>query len=434
VPANNGGTTALTYEVDISVSPALGTPTVVVTGTRALISNVVLGRTYTVAVRARNSAGASAPTASLVLNPQTVLSTAYSPVVVNGDPSPPPNPNSGIFDPSVLRLASGELWMSYSAVSYYNNASSQLVQDVGIRLASSSNGGTTFNYVTTLASPGPATVTDATLTACGALTCAGRWVYETSWLIDDSTDPNPARRYKLFAHKYFLNPASTPATFYYLGAIVMWTASAPNATWSTETSLLGWNFTPPELTPLRVLNALNPALAGCIVFAEGTASVRSGGIDFAFACPEPVGNQFPQKIVLIRTLDHANMFQYVATLLGPADAPVGVTHFSAPALLATPGTAPVLIATPVRATGGTYDGCMVFPIANDASGELFRTVTGPVSILSTPSSGLMGGACTYDRNLGPRGILQNSVVLAPGAPLVNAVFTIQATQADLQRP
>jgi hypothetical protein len=427
VPTNNGGSSSLTYEVEVSV--AIGTPTVLVTGTRALISNVVVGRTYTVAVRARNSAGLSAPTPSLVLNPQVAVSISYAPVIVSGDPVPAPNPNSGIFDPSVLRLGNGEIWMSYSAVSYYNNASSQLVQDVGIRLARSVDNGVTFSYASTIATPSA-----VTLPGCGAPTCSGRWVYETSWLINDSTDPDPARRYKLFAHKYFLNPGNTPATFYHLGAIVMWTASAPDAMWSGETSLMGWNSTPAPLTPLRVLNAIDPAVANCVVFSEGSASVRGNTIDFAFACPELVGGQFPQKIVLIRTSDHANTFQYVSTLLTPTDAPLGAKHLSAPALLATPGAAPVLIVTPVKTIDGTYDGCMVFPIANDVTGELFRVVAGPVSILSTPSSGLMGGACTYDRNLGIRGILQNSVVLAPGAPLVSAVFTIQATQAQLQRP
>jgi hypothetical protein len=157
----------------------------------------------------------------------------------------------------------------------------------------------------------------------------GRWVYETSWLIDDSTDPNPARRFKLFAHKYFLAPGRVPATLYHLGSIVMWTASAPDAAWSTETSLLGWNLTPPELTPLRIVNAVHTELAPCIAVAEGSATVRGSDIDFVFACIYPGSNPLPQKIVMLRTLDHANTFQYVATLLTPDDAaPIGANHFS----------------------------------------------------------------------------------------------------------
>jgi hypothetical protein len=306
---------------------------------------------------------------------------------------------------------------------------------VGIRLARSTNGGATFNYVSTIATPSNTTVTDASLTACGALSCSGRWVYETSWLIDDSSDPNPARRYKLFAHKYFLHPGSTPATFYQLGSIVMWTASAPDGTWSAETSLLGWNLTPPELTPLRVLNSVNPTLASCIVFAEGSASVRGSTIDFVFACPELVGNQFPQKIVLVRTSDHANTFQYVSTLLTAADAaPLTASHYSAPALLATPGAAPILIVTAVSSNTGAYGGCTVFPIANDVTGELFRANGFPVSILTAPAGGIAGGACTYDRSLGSRGMLVTGVILPIGSPAVNAQFTIQATQAVLQQP
>jgi hypothetical protein len=267
------------------------------------------------------------------------------------------------------------------------------------------------------------------MTACGLLTCQGRWVYETSWLIDDSTDPNPARRYKLFAHKYFLSPGNTPATFYHLGAIVMWTASAPDATWSSETSLLGWNLTPPQLTPHRIVNSLHTDLAPCIVVAEGSASVRGSAIDFAFACVYASGSSLPQKIVLLRSLDHANSFQYISTLLTPTDAaPIGASHFSAPAILSTPGTAPVLLVTPV--INGFYSGCIAIPFADDVAGQLFRVNSLPVGILFTPVLSIVGGACAYDRGLGARGILMNNVI--QGATVVQTQFRIYATQAVLQ--
>jgi hypothetical protein len=356
--------------------------------------------------------------------PQPASTAAYQVVNIAGD-----NSSSGVYDPSVLRLSNGDLWMSYSSVNYYNNTSNLLVQDVGIRLARSTDGGATFNYVSTIASPGVATVTDAGLTACGSLTCQGRWVYETSWLIDDSADPNPARRYKLFAHKYFLSPGKVPATFYQLGSIVMWTASTPDATWSAESSLLGWNLTPPELTPHRIVNSLHTDLAPCIVVAEGGASVRGSAIDFVFACVYGSGNPLPQKIVLLRSLDHANSFQYVSTLLTPADAtPIGASHFSAPAILATPGTAPILFVTPV--IGGFYSGCIAIPFADDAAGQLFRVNNFPVGILYAPVLTALGGACTYDRGLGPRGILMNNAI--PGATPVQSQFRIYATRVVLQ--
>jgi hypothetical protein len=421
-PTSDGGAVIQSYELE--VTPAIPPANIIITGTHALLLNLSLGTSYGVVIRARNSAGLGLASSTAIVRPQSVSAADYRALPIAGDTSP-----SGVFDPSVLRLANGDIWMSYSSVNYYNNASSQLVQDVGIRLARSVDGGATFNYAATIASPSNTTVTDAGMTACGVLTCQGRWVYETSWLIDDSTDPDPARRYKLFAHKYFLSPGKVPATFYHLGSIVMWTASAPDATWSAETSLLGWNLTPPQLTPQRIVNSLHTDLAPCIVVAEGSASVRGSAIDFVFACVYGGGNPLPQKIVMLRSLDHANSFQYVSTLLTPTDAaPISASHFSAPAILSTPGTAPVLLVTPV--INGFYSGCIVIPFADDAVGQLFRVNSLPVGILYTPVLNVVGGACTYDRGLGARGILMNNVI--QGATVVQTQFRIYATQAVLQ--
>jgi len=426
-PASTGSTTLQGY--DVAVTPTVAPANIAIIGTRALVSGLTTGTAYTFTVRARNSIGSGPATAGLAATPRAVSNATYQAIDIVGDTSP-----TGVFDPSVLALANGELWMSYSSVNYNTNGSGQLVQDVGIRLARSTNNGATFTYQTTIATP-----SDITLAACGFPTCQGRWAYETSWLIDDSTDPNPARRYKLFAHKYFLRPTSVSTegtTFYQLGAIVMWTASAPSGTWSSETSLLGWNTTPPELVPLRNANALHAELTTCLVVSEGSASVRGSTIDFAFACPYGMTDPRPQKIVLLRSADHATTFEYVSTLLTPADAaPIGAYYFSAPALLATAGTAPVLVVTPAfrDVSGDTYTGCIAIPFADDASGQLFRTGGLPVGILFTPPrlaapNNVIGGACTYDRGLGTRGILQSN------APAESKFFGIYATQAALQTP
>lgn len=416
-PANNGGSPIQSY--DVEVTPAITSSNIVINGTRALLQNLAAGTAYTVTVRARNGTGLGPAASTITATTQTPANISYQPLTISGDNSP-----SGIFDPSVIRgTAAGELWMAYSSVNYYNNASAQLVQDVGIRIARSTDSGASFTYQTTIATP-----SDVTLASCGLANCQGRWVYETSFLIDDSTDPNPARRYKLFAHKYFLKPGNVPATLYHLGSIVMWTAPSPSGTWSSETSLLGWNLTPAELAPLRVVNGLHADLTPCLVVSEGSASVRGGSIDFAFACPYTSGSGNLQKIVMVRSADHANTFQYVSTLLTAADAaPIGANYFTAPALLATAGTAPVLLVTPTY--GSVYTGCIAIPIADDVNGTLFRVSGLPVGILYTPpqtTGAAISGACTYDINLGTRGILQSNTI-AGAAP-----FAIFATQARLQ--
>jgi hypothetical protein len=420
-PASTGGNSIQGYEVE--VTPAVPTPNtnVTVVGTRALLRGLTAGVSYTIAVRARSSSGlgAATPSITVVTQPQ-VVAGSYTPIAISGDSSP-----SGIFDPSVLRVSNTETWMSYSSVNYHSPGG-VLIRDVGIRLARSINGAQ-FVYQTTVASP-----SDVTLGSCGLANCQGRWVYETSWLIDDATDI-AARRYKLFAHKYFLKPGNTPDTLYHLGAIVMWTAGAPGGPWSGETSVIGWDSAPSLTTPveltspsLRFVNDLHSDLVNCIVVSEGSASVRGSTIDFAFACPYSNGVTNLQKIVMLRSTDHASTFQYVSTLLTAADA-APASYFSAPSLLSIPGSAPVLLATPV--VGSTYTGCFAIPFSDDATGTLFRVNGAVQGIVYTPPqnpSSAISGACAYDRSLGTRGILLSNTI-AGAAP-----FAIFATTANLQ--
>jgi hypothetical protein len=409
-PANTGGSSILAYELDI-------TPTVTditYSGTRALLRGLTTGVSYTISVRARNGSGIGAATPTIaVTTPQQVIAGAYTPISISGEIN-----STVIFDPSVLRVSSTEIWMSYSSVNY-SSPGGVLTRDVGIRLARSTNGGATFTYQSTIAAPAA-----VTLNACGLANCQGRWVYETSWLIDDATDI-AARRYKLFAHKYFLKPGNNPDTLYHLGAIVMWTASALTGPW-TETSLLGWNLTPTDLNPLRNVNTLHNDLSDCLVVSEGSASVRGGTIDFVFACPYASGGSNPQKIVMLRTTDHANTFQYVSTVLTATEA-APYNYFSAPSLFAVAGAAPMLLVTPVA--NGVYTGCYAIPFSDDASGAVFKIQGIPQGIVYTPprnNAELISGACAYTPGLGASGILQSNTINNSTA------FAIHATNANLQ--
>lgn len=431
-PADNGGATIQGYSIELT--PAVAPADITVSGTTALVRNLNNGISYRISVSAINTAGTGSASAPASAQPAAADNSSYTTLTIQGDSSP-----SGVYDPSVLRDSNGVLWMSYSSVDYHNNGSGQLVQDVGTRIARSDDDGVTFSHVATVATPAAATVTDTdpAQSACGAASCTGRWIYETSWLIEDRTDPDPARRFKLFAHKYFLYPPGpTTRTFYHLGAIVMWTAAAPDGTWSAEAPLIGWNLTPPELTALHVVNgAMDPALGECLLVAEGGATVRAGVIDFVFACPfidAAAGNAVRQKIVRLRSTDHLNTLDYVTTLLEADDAAVygGASHFSAPALITREDNAPLLLVTPV--INGVYAGNLAFPLADDGSAGVFRTSGIPVTILFTPvaAAGHIGGACSYDGSLGARGILQSDATL--GATLLDTRFDIVATHA-LQR-
>lgn len=420
-PASDGNSPIQNYVV--SISPAVSATLITIAGTSAIITGLTNGESYTATIAAKNAVGVSPVATSPVIVPTSANASNYKPIVIAGDNSP-----SGIYDPSLLAMQNGQVWLAYSSVNYYS-VSGHTVQDVSTRIAQSGDGGKTFSYIQTVGAAQPATVTDASGKVCGAQTCTGRWVYEVPWLVDDASDPDGTRRYKLFAHKYFLYPPASPSTNYQLGAIVMWTAATPYGSWSAETHLLGWNLTPPELTANVNINAMDPALGSCLLLTEGGAATTNSGLDFVFSCAyfDSPTSSILQKIILLRTADHANTFQYVATLLQPSDAnTVGADYYGAPALLPTGSSAPVLIATPV--IHGSYSGCVVFPFADVTSGTLFRSNGAPVSILKmTLLNQDFGGACAWDGGVTATGILMDDVNLSATPP-----FRILATGKSLQ--
>ena len=423
-PANNGGAPITSYTV--STVPAVASGVVTINGTAAVVSGLSNGTSYSISVAASNSAGKGSDSAPLQATPSAANMNAYTLISVPGDP----NAVSGIFDPSVVKSASGTVWLAYSSAHYYINGSNQLVQDISTSIAKSSDGGQTFSYIQTVgAAQGPVAVTDTTHNVCGQLTCTGRWIYEVPFMVEDASDPDPSRRFKLFAHKYFLYPPATPALEHVLGAIVMWTATVPDGAWSAETAALAWNNTPPEIPGGTNINALDSALAPCLLVTEGSASVRPGAIDFAMNCTYASGSIFPAKIVLLRSTDHAVTFSYVSTLLSPSDAPIfsGAAFFNAPALIPTAGGAPLLITTPDNGTG-TYLGCLVIPFASEQSGTLVRNGSNlPVPILTMPTlGGHFGGACAWDRSVTATGILMIDLDTAASPP-----FRILATGKSL---
>ena len=424
-PLDDGGSPLLSYE--LRVFPALSSSDIQISGTRALVKNLVNDTSYELSVIANNALGSSAASDSVTVTPKAAAPAAYRSLAIAGDPGSP----SGIYDPSIVQGSSGTHWLTYSSVNYYLDGV-DLVQDVGIRLASSTDGGDSFSYVATIASPFAGSVTDSdpAMAACGNITCSGRWVYETSWLVEDINDPDVSRRFKLFAHKYFLYPPRVGSkTLYHLGAIVMWTASSPDSTWSPETAVLGWPLTSPDIIPRQDITLLNTETANCILAAEGGIAVLNNGLNLVFACPYFNTGSPPvlQKIIMLRSTDNAASFEYVSTLLTPADAPPGIEFFSAPSLIEAEDKAPVLLTTPV--VSGIYAGSMVFAFSDENLQELFREANQATALLFTPvqAMGHFGGASGYARGTKSNGVFQSDATI--GAALVNTQFNILATGA-----
>jgi hypothetical protein len=133
-----------------------------------------------------------------------------------------------------------------------------------------------------------------------------------------------------------------------------------------------------------------------------------------------------QKIVLLRSTDHAARFSYISTPLQATDAAAfGADYFSAPSLLPREDSAPVLFATPVKA--GVYSGCVVFPFADENAGTLSRSGGALVTIATLqPPAGDFGGACAWDRGLDATGILMND-----GNATRTPIFSVLVTGTGL---
>jgi hypothetical protein len=381
----------------VEIDPPQPRADVYVAGTRALVRGLTNGSRYTFTVRASTAGGQSEPTT--VQATPSAVTVALDSLPLEGDTESP----SGAFDPSIVQTSDTERWLAYSGVDY-STLVDVLIQDVSTQLAHSTDGGRTYTHTRTIGAAGPATIDNKLGLGCDEEQerCSGRWVYETPALVDDASDPDPQRRWKLFAHKYFLYPPKVGrATIYALGSIVMWTAPAPDALWSSEQSVLGWNLTPRELRPKNNVNGLHPELESCLAIAEGGVAVSEHGLDFVFSCTEKADREpFPQKIVMLRSKDHAKSFEFVSTLLRAQDAaPLGASHFTAPSLLPSGGEMPLLLATPAIKT--FYAGCVVIPFADLRSGQLFRDAKGlPVGLLGIKTlPGHEGGACAADRRL-----------------------------------
>ena len=428
-PGYDGGAAVQTYQVSItSASPDIGFNTSVVTDRTSAVINAALrdGVQYAISVTAQNRVGTS-KAASMGIMPGGITPASYEPLTIEGDDS-----LNGISDPSVIRLANDQVWMAYSNIDTYKDEGGKLVHTVGVRLARSDDQGNTFQFASTIAASELTTVTDTDpeLATCGTPICSGRWIYETPWLVQDETDPDASRRFKLFAHQSFLSLGETSPRSY-LGTIVMWTAASPEAEWSEPVSILGSLYTAPELIPANLINAMHADLADCVAVNDGSAGIQSGALDLALTCVYPGEAPLlspPQKIVLLRTTDHAKTFRYVSTLLTDDDASsFAPVHFTAPLLVYSADKAPLLIVTPAAGSGISV-GCSVFSIENIKTGRLFRENDLPVRLFNLPPvEGHYGGACAWDSGLSGTGMGMLISDIALGVGQTDTKFGILTT-------
>jgi hypothetical protein len=311
-------------------------------------------------------------------------------VAVAGDPGAA----LGSFDPSVVYpgdAAGGA--MAYSAVPDQHS--------IRTRLAVSSDRGASWTFVAEANAPEAATIASSDRDDCPTGACTGFVISEVPSLVFDADDPVPARRWKLFAHRYLVS--ATNALHYRIGSIALQTAGSPAGPWTPPVKLIGWR-SPSAYSSDGAVTVVNdlPGDADCLALTEPGALWLPGTLDLAMGCVYLDGATPRIRIILVRSVDHGASWHAVSTLLTPADsgcvAPNG--SINAPALFVAGGTEYVSATSGLA--DGTYQGCSIYPIDDPAAGVVRRDAGGravPVRVIAATTR-QFSGACTFAEGSG----------------------------------
>src|SRR5262245_6713548 len=195
---------------------------------------------------------------------------------------------------------------------------------VHIAIAASTDAAASWHYQAEVTHATPITIDTTDNSICGQAQCSGTLVDESSSLVIDPSDPDPARRLKVFAHEYFFGTDRQFLT----GYLAMYTAAMPAGPW-TRTKLFGWPSSSSLSTAGVQYNIHDiPELAYWVIVAEPGALARtSGELDLALGCPVFTPSGTTIDIRLVRSTDHAATWHYVSKLLAPDDgAALGAAH------------------------------------------------------------------------------------------------------------
>ena len=320
-----------------------------------------------------------------------------------------PVANGGLSDVALsypAGAASGV--MTYTAVAY-----SQTAVALTTRIASSSDQGATWTYVADVNHVAATMLQVTDTTECPSGSCPGFIVNEVSTVIDDPTDPDPDRRWKVFTHRYWVSTQTgTPTIRYQYGHIALYTAPAPSGPWSAPQPVLGWPSNAPFSSQgANQLTTMIPGMTDCAVLTEPSAMISGNQILLAVGCVALPANI---RIELLASGDHAATFTRVGTLVAANDSPA--LGGSAPrvngAHLFQAGGVSYVLASPGNSSGA-YLGCALLEL--DAQHAILRNADGTPHVLryfDAPGEP-QRGACAFAEGAPATGFVMNIPTLMP---------------------
>jgi hypothetical protein len=318
---------------------------------------------------------------------QAIGAVTYRRLVIEGDQS-----DGGIYDPSVKYSRDGTVgWLLYSSITGDFKPVGPYVHTC---LARSDDHGRTWKFVAKINTSG-----DGTLDLNGGKTLEGAWRYEVATLVRD--DSAPEGDWKLFVHKYFWNAKKDRMPAY--GWIAMRTAHEPEGPWSEEIALFGAGANPraPYHQTRIDLNALHPDLKSSVAYSEPGALCDHGVLYLSLTSLWLFG---PERIVLLRSRDHAKSWEYVSTLTNRQDAhDLGYSLLDGSSLTRDHGRF-FLLASPAS-RDLMHDGTLAFEFDALEQGRLQRDESGKLRIAAyfPPQASLLfrpmgAGQSDYDEN------------------------------------
>jgi len=331
---------------------------------------------------------------------------------------------NGLFDISIEYGNDGIGWLAYSRV--------DAPEHVETHLAKSTDLGRTWKFVRAVNRSSAGSV------VIDGETQEGVWRYETPTLLFDPGDI-PARRWKLFVHRYFtIPPYKRGDRLFDKGWIEYKHATKPDGSWSDGIGLFGKQ----ENNCQVDLALLHPDLRDFRNFTELGSIVIDGTIYIsmdASVSPSGLGKWKNRKIVLVSSRDHGITWNYVGTLTDYNDASaLGYAILTGSSLVKEDGRV-FLLLSPAGAKGlfkknRGHDGTLIVEFDDIRHAKLKRDTKGNLVVLKTYKPYLnSGGLSDYDEQNTAGGMLFSQINIS-AMPEIFQIFSTKKRIAQKGAP